>query len=276
MKALLKVEFERAFRSRGLLLSLMVGFILAVVQFIVVVIPRSKNILEYFHGNASTYPYSVFNSWFGMDDTHPYLIIYMTIFPILATLPYAVSYFEDRKKGYIKGLCTRAKRNHYLMAKYAATFVSGGIVVVLPMVFNLILTASVVPSLIPVGNGLFKLCGVAMFADIFYTHPYMYILIYLLMYFVYGGVFASLALACSYIFDYSFFVIIFPFAIYYGIGIISPYARTVATQLINPRFLLTMSQPGIIMEVTFFGEIIIIGILAYAVYMWKGVRNDIF
>jgi len=31
MKALLKVEFERAFRSRGMLLSLMVGFILAVV-----------------------------------------------------------------------------------------------------------------------------------------------------------------------------------------------------------------------------------------------------
>lgn len=276
MRALLKIELGRAYRSRGLTLSLLVGLGIALIQFIVVVLPCAGNILEYFTGDVISYPHSVFSSWIGMDDRNPYLEVFMTLFPILAVLPFGVSYFEDKKKGYIKALCSRAKRRDYLLAKYAAVFVSGGTAVVLPFLFNLLLTASVLPSLVPVGNGLFKICGVAMFADVFFTHPYLHILIYLVMYFVYGGVFASLALACSHLFDFGFFVMLFPFVIYYGLGMIASYIRTPVIKNIAPRVLLTMTQAGGVIASSFFGMALLIGGTAFAVYMWKGVHDDIF
>lgn len=276
MRALLGIELGRAYRSRGLTLSLLVGIGLALIQFVAVVMPCAGNVLESFTGGVASYPHSVFSSWIGMDDRNPYLAVLMTLFPLLAVLPFGVSYFEDKKKGYIKALCSRAKRRDYLLAKYAAVFLSGGTAVVLPFLFNLLLTAAVLPSLVPVGNGLFKLCGVAMFADIFFTHPYLYILIYLMMYFVYGGVFASLALACSHLFDFGFFVMLFPFVIYYGLGMIAPHVRTGAVKNVAPQALLTMTQPGGVVCVSFFGMALLLGVAAFAVYMWKGVRDDIF
>lgn len=276
MKTLIKIEFERAFRSKGLLISLIVGAAIAIIQFAVVVFPVSRNILEFFDGSVNTYPRSVFKWWMGVDSIHPYLRIYVIIFPLLAAIPYASSYFEDRKHGYIKSMCTRVRRRQYLISKYAAVFVTGGIAVTLPMLLNLLLTASVLPSLVPVGNGMFGVGSVCMYSDLFYVHPYLYTFLYMIMYFVYGGVFATLALVCSLIFDYSFFVLLFPFVIYYGLGIIAPYININCIRTINPRMLLSMSSGGIVLIGTFFGEALIIGVIAYAFYMWKGVRSDIF
>ena len=274
MKVLIKIELERALRSKGLLISLIVGFAIAITQFVVVVFPVSKHILAFFDGSANTYPRSVFNWWIGVDGLHPYLRIYLTIFPLLAAIPYASSYFEDRKYGYIKSMCTRVKRRQYLISKYAAVFVAGGVAVTLPMLLNLLLTASVLPSLVPVGSGNF-LGSVCMFSDIFYVNPYWYIFIYMLMYFMYGGVFATLALVCSQIFDYSFLVLMFPFVIYYGLGIITPYISIDSIRSFNPRQLLSMQAGGCILIGTFFGEALLIGIISYALYMWKGVHSDI-
>jgi len=274
MKALIKIEFERAFRSKGLLISLIVGFSVAIIQFVVIVFPASKHILTYFDGSINTYPNSVFSWWIGVDGFHPYLRIYLTIFPLLAAIPYATSYFEDRKYGYIKCMCTRVKRRQYLISKYVAVFVVGGAAVTLPMLLNLLLTASVLPSLVPVGNNMF-LGSVCMFSDIFYVHPYLYIFIYILLYFMYGGVFATLALACSLIFDFSFFVLLFPFVIYYGLGIIAPYFNFDSIRSFNPRILLSMQAGGAVLIGTFVGEALMIGIIAYALYMWKGVHSDI-
>jgi ABC-type transport system involved in multi-copper enzyme maturation permease subunit len=275
MKTLLKIEFERAFRSRELLISLIIGLIITIVQFVVVVLPVSNHILTFFEGSAISYPRSVFNWWVAVDGLHPYLRIYLTIFPLLAAIPYASTYFSDRKQGYMKYICSRTNRKSYLFAKYVSIFVSGGIAVTLPMLINLLLTASVLPSLIPVGTGNF-LSSSCIFSDVFYVHPYLYITIYMLMYFIYGGVFASLSLLCSKIFDYKFFVLIFPFAIYYGLGIIAPYIKIGNLKSFNPRQILSMNAGACISIGTFFGEALLIGFISYVLYMWKGVKSDIF
>lgn len=276
MKKILKIELERAYRSRGMTVALSIGLILAVVQFFQYVYPWRNHILTFFDGTYMTYPLSVFNMWLGADDTHPWLAIYMTIFPILAALPYGASYFDDKKTGYIKNICIHVKKERYLLAKYIAVFLSSGTTVVLPMLFNLMLTASVMPSLIPSMNGLFAPGSSGMFANIFHCHPYVYIFIYLVMYFIYGGVFASIALAVTEGAEYRFIVLLSPFCIFYATGLISQFVRHPYIMEIGMRRLLTMTQYRGISEYTFFGEAFIIAIISFVIYFVRGMANDIF
>lgn len=266
MKQVIKLEFERAFRSRGMTLSLIIGYSIAVIHFIKYVLPKSQNILRFFDGMHYSYLASVFNTWLGIDVISPWLNIYMTIFPILAVLPYGASWFED-KRGYVRSIVIRTDRTKFLLAKYFAVFVSGGIVVILPMLLNLMLTASVLPSLLPSLNGLFPVSGGGMFAGIFYTRPYLYIGIYLIMYFVYGGVFASLALAAAIFINNRYFVLLVPFMCYYGTGMLTVFINNPVLKELSLIRVLNMTQYRSISEYTFFGEAVVWGVFGIIIYI---------
>lgn len=276
MWKMLKIEIERAFRSRGMTLALILGYALALVQFVLVVFPASKNILQFFDGTVMTYPYSVFNKWMAMDDRHPWNAVYMTLFPVLAVLPYGASWLDDKKSGYIKNVCVRVKKSNYLMAKYVAVFVSGGVTVVVPLLLNLMLTCAVLPALTPSMNGLFPVGGTAMFAGIYYTNPWLYTAIYMVMYFVYAGVLATLATAASGWGCQRFMVLLFPFVIHFGSGIVAGFLYNPVIKEIGMRRLLAMTQYRSVTEYAFFGEALLFGILAMVTYLVKGLKNDIF
>ncbi len=273
---ILIIEMERAFRSRGLTLALLLGYALALVQFAVVVLPVSQDILRFFDGTVMTYPYSVFNQWMAMDERHPWNNIYMTLFPLLAALPYGASWLDDRKSGYVKNVCVRVRKGTYLTAKWAAVFVSGGVAVVLPLLLNLMLSCAVLPALVPSLNGLFPVGGTAMFAGIYYTMPWLYTGIYIGMYFIYGGVLASLATAFSGWVRQRFLVLLFPFVIHFGSGIVSGLLYNPVLKEIGMRRLLAMTQYRSVTEYVFFGEALVLGITALLLYLVKGCRDDIF
>lgn len=275
MKRILKIELERAYRSRTMTAALGIGYLIAIIQFIKVVFPRTQSVLGYFDGTVITYPYSVFNAWLGMDDVNPWLSIYLMIFPILAALPYGASWFEDWKSGYVKNICLKVKRWKYMLAKYIAVFLSGGTTVVLPLLLNLLLTASVLPSLLPSMNGLFGVGGVGMFAGIFYTHPYVYTFIYLIMYFIYGGVFSTIALAAANFIKYKFIVVLAPFMVYFLLGILGDILKLPYIMEIGTRRLLAMTQYRSVSEFAFFGEALLIGAAALAVYFMGRTEDDI-
>ncbi len=276
MKRVMKIEFERAYRSIGMKAALGIGLFIAVIQFIQYSYPWRNHILTWFSGSDNEYPLSLFNMWIGVDDTHPWLAVYMTIFPILAAMPYGVSYYLDIKSGYVRNVCVRSGKKKYLAAKYFAVFVSAGTTVLIPMIFNLLLTAAFFPALIPSMNGLFAPGGVGMFAGIFYTNPWLYVLIYLMMYFIYGGVLASISIAVTDFIRNSFLILLFPFIIYYGTGLLSPFIRVDFIKEISMRRLLTMTQYRSISEYTFFGLPLLIGFISLTVYCVRGIKNDIF
>lgn len=276
MIKLLKLEFERAFRSRGMTAALICGYAIAIIQFVCVPLANSHDILRFFDGSNLTYPYTVFGSWLGMDDTHPWDLMYRYLIPLLAVLPFGATYFSDIRAGYIKNICTRTAKWKYLAAKYVAVFVSGGVTVVLPMLLNLLLTAAVLPSLAPSTNSLYSIFGGSMFATLFYEHPYGYIALYLFMYFIYGGVFSSLALLMKGMARYRFEVVLFPFVVYYILGLTTGYFVWLPIGVISPRHLLSMTQGIRMTEAVFFGEPVIIGIMVMVIYAWMGVRDDIF
>lgn len=80
MRKLLRIDIERMIKSPGMWVSLFISLALVIAQFITVVLPESKDVLQFYTGDAMTYPDSVYNIWFGADAQHPFRITYLTIF----------------------------------------------------------------------------------------------------------------------------------------------------------------------------------------------------
>lgn len=272
MKELIKIEMKRAARSKSFYVSLGVGLMITIAHIFMIVYERALNPLKFFHGGMGQYPYSVFNSWIG-GGYSPNMTVYLTLFPILATLPFALTYSSDIKSGYTKNIFTRTKKINYYVSKYIATFVFGGLAVVIPMIMNLMITVAMLPALKPVGNGTFTI-AVYLWSDIFYKNPFLYIFMFMIVYFIYGGVFASIALAGHYLVDNIFLLTILPFIIYYSLGIISSYLLGIEwLRSISPSRMLNISN-SYTTELSLIGVAVIIGVICFAIFLRKGVKDD--
>ncbi len=155
---------------------------------------------------------TAYENWILFEpNTYRYVLIF--VMPILAVLPYGTSYYTDLKSGYVKQIATRISMKTYTRIKYMATFLSGGIVIVLPLVIQFLLTATIYPLHKPYRfNG--SMNGEYSFVvDIFYEHPMIYTIFRLLLVFIVAGLLATVALFISkYIYNL-FSVFITPFAI---------------------------------------------------------------
>lgn len=276
MKEMIKIEQERVWKNWSFWLALAIGILIAAAQIIAEVWQKSQNIGGGYSNTADYYLPSVFNSWIGGSGFSPYGVAYRTVLPILTTLPCAITYFTDRRKGYVKNLFTRTNRYHYCIAKYLVNFVAAGFVVVIPLLLNLLVTACLLPSLVPSTNNMFAPISGGMLAYVFYGCPYLYIAIYMVFYFVYGGVFATLALALVGWIDNIFMFTICPFLMYYFLGVISLYVYNIKWGTLNPNYILWLTQPYTVRLYTVVLEALVIGLVSTVIYFWRGMKDDVF
>ena len=119
MKAVLKIEFQRLFRSVTFYISLGIGLILTMTQFVMVGLQESMHILDAYSPKGISEPSGVFSSYFGMAGPPlVYRQIYYLILPILAGFAYATTFCADHNSGYVKNLYTRTNKKYYYAAKY--------------------------------------------------------------------------------------------------------------------------------------------------------------
>ena len=136
---LLRIELKRLFKSKLFYVSLFIGLALSVGGFIECAKPH-LNITNGFNGGVETYPFSVFNSWMGMFmGLKPISTSYLYIFMLLAALPYCGFFCRDNKNQYILQYYSRMSKNKIHAARFIATFISGGLVTMLPLLLNLCL-----------------------------------------------------------------------------------------------------------------------------------------
>ena len=100
-----KTEWERMINGRMFWLSIFVGCIIALIQIVAEVFPCASHVLEFYSGKWGE-PRSLYKFWMGMNYASPYKEIFLTILPILAMMPHALSYYMDCKSGYIKSVYT--------------------------------------------------------------------------------------------------------------------------------------------------------------------------
>ena len=134
--------------------------------------------------------------------------------PILATLPFGSSFYDDINRGYARNVCVRAKKKYYLVAKYIAVFVSGGCVVAIPMVLSFLISSIFLPTMLPEASYTFtNIYPAYKWADLFYVQPLLYTSIYIFITFLFRSN-SKFVIVYYILFKQKFVTFVFPFFIY--------------------------------------------------------------
>lgn len=269
MTSIFKFELKRAFINRSFVIALLIGCLISILQ----IIDFPLNYAFDMQLMINSYPQSVFNSYIGLSIFSVWTFVFYMIFPLLASLPYADSYLSDIKNGYVKQIFTRVSKVKLLFAKLVSVFVSGGTVVVIPLLLNLFLTQLCVPSVIPdASTGMFPIFGNAFLSELYYSNPFGYILIFDLIIFITAGVLSCTALAFSYIVKYKYIVLIIPFLLFmvisFGAEMIGNNSLNISEWIIPTQLSQPLNLPIVIAELT------VIFAATCIIYFYKGLKND--
>ena len=274
MKRMMKIELRRAFTSTGFVLALIIGCLIAVVHWALFVLPVSVTLAEYVAMNKPMmYPGWLYTSWIGSDTTAIPAYLLFLILPIIAVLPHADTFFTDAGSGFIQNICIRTNRRHYYIAKYTATFLSGGTVTTISFLLNFLLSCLVLPAMHPEASAFTSSIGEAStFPHLFFNLPLLYVGVYFLIIVLFCGLLATISLISSYFAGYRFLVVLTPFLLYLTACAIFQLIGLADWQPIN---LLDPSYPGNTLVAIFVECILLILFTQYG-FIVKGAREDIF
>lgn len=171
---------------------------------------QAKTQIEYNVGITSI---TLFNRWIGGERQSLGFSAFFFIFPLLMTLPYGDSYCVERNIGYERNVIIRCGRVRCFLSKYIAVFLSGALAFTIPLLFNFIMVSLFVPSFTPDSSWMlyYGMTSTSMLSNLFFTRPFLYILIYFIIDFIFGGLIACLALFFSLLVRNRFVVVILPF-----------------------------------------------------------------
>ena len=180
MKPVIKFEFYRAFRSRGFYVALLLGTALAI-----------GDIVLFHNAFRDTIDAKVvMQTWIGTDYQFVTNSLFYALLPILAALPYAGTYYEDIKTGYLKNILLHTSRRGYYMAKSFVVFVMAAITVMIPLLLDLMAVMTIYPLRMPERLEFLAagILDVNLFSGLYETNGALYALAFILL----DGLFAGL------------------------------------------------------------------------------------
>ena len=273
MKELLKMEGKRVRESRTFRIALIIGILITVSQYIMYVLPCVKYLDTYKENPfGSMCPHTWYEKWIGGETISSQAYLFFMLIPVLAVLPHGTSLAADHTSGYIYHLFSRRKKEEYYIAKYIVTFVSGGVVVIVPLLVNLFLSVCTLPSILPdKSTGTSMIAGDMMWVDLYYPHPNMYIFAYLVLIFVFSGLIATLALTIGTYERNVFLISIVPFVCY-----LFMYALCYSLDRVELAPFAFLSPAQRVEHVSFsivLLEMFILWAVSGGVYLWK-IKKD--
>lgn len=196
MRTSLRTELYKALHNRMFFSALGIGIIISLIN----VVQCSGTVQEYTNWllrvisegrsmSTSYIGFSLFINWMGTNLISFSRSLFFFIWPVLAAMPYGWSYSSERRSGYYNQVASRSSRKRYFCSKYIAVFVSGGLAVAVPLLFDLLANALVSPDAVPdvtlmiqpISNGCFL-------SGLYYTHPWVFALIWCFVDFLWGGI----------------------------------------------------------------------------------------
>ncbi|MDE6026230.1 MAG: hypothetical protein K2G45_12360 [Lachnospiraceae bacterium] len=204
---ILRAEYCKMRKSRSFKLCLLAGVVFVILHSIYVYknlyMQNEQRLLDITNTsnngalNTEWYEMGILQGWIGTEPFSGYNNIFFLVFPLLAAVPYGVSLYYEQKKGLTANIEGGSMRQYYT-SKYLMTFLSGGISVSTPLVVSLIISACYLPA---VGTDPLALqtmiTNYDMFADQFFDLPVLYALIFIIIDFIVGGLFACMTLVIS-------------------------------------------------------------------------------
>lgn len=212
MKRILCFEMKRAVKSGGFLISLLMSCLIVLLDFV---------LFNSMYAGAAK-EHNALEAWIGTDFQFAYNSLFYVLFPIIAALPFAGSYYTDLQSGYIKNICTRVSRKSYYAAKYCAVFLSAAMAVMLPLLLSLFLCMGIYPMRRP-DKLLFLTAGIIdvnLMPELFNLHPFVYCLLFILIDGVFAGMISMFSVCIAERVESFFSAIAVPFAIYILWGVL--------------------------------------------------------
>ena len=222
---------------------------------------------------------SVFSKWVGIEAYTSGYSLFFVIFPLLVCIGYGWSYRREMDAGYINQVVSRAGKEKYFMSKYFITFLSGGIILTLPLLINLLVGMTFSNLALPEKVSVYFNMGHRNFlGPLFYTHPLWFCVLYLLTDFAFGGALACLCMTLSYFIKGRVLALPIPFLLLLVWDHISSN-YLIKEDTIYTASLLRMAHPGpigyynpgTVFLLVIFGMLL----LTVLVTVWKVKKSDI-
>lgn len=243
MKNTIKLEIHKAIKNKLFVISVLLGCAITILSLIYQVNVSSLDFAAS-GKNPMISAYTVFSTWIGGDGYSLGASVYFFIFPLLISIPYGWSYCEEKKNGYIGAVVVKAGKTSYFLAKYIAVFLTGGLAMVIPLIFNFLLAMLFFPVATPqpIYSTIYGIYYSSLMSDLFYTYPFLYVFFYLTLDFVYCGLLACICLAVSRWIKQKWVVVILPLficlALTYGQRFIYTSPMTVQYKQTSPLYFL--------------------------------------
>ena len=155
MRANIRTELYKALHNRMFYSALGIGLLISLAN----LVQSAQSVQQYTErisqiiteGRAISTSYvgfSLFINWLGSNLIRFSRTLFFFIWPVLAAMPYSWSYSAERRSGYYNQIAIRSGSTRYYISKYIAVFVSGGLAVSIPLLFDLLVNALISPDAI--------------------------------------------------------------------------------------------------------------------------------
>lgn len=284
MKNTIKAELWKAFHNRMFYLALTIGaFIVAV--------DAAQNIEEVRYytditlwmvseglgiGGSSGFCVAMLSMFYSGVNFTSRLFLYL--WPLIAAIPYGWSYLQERRNGVFNQIVSRTGARTYYAAKYIAVFCSGGAVISLTMLADLLINALICPFAVlsPVDmsgivtNGHFL-------SELFYTHPWAHALIWCGVTFLLGGATACVCFFISSRLRLQALVVLFPFLFYIVLNYICQRIPTLwnSGYALSPLALILVNQYKFNPPEVVFSLLGVLLAVTFAVGYWRVVKHEL-
>lgn len=225
MRDLIKVEIFKLLKSRMFIGVLIIGTCLATWSSLTMIatyysdlgvygiirrMEETGNVSDIYIGMLTLY-----NCWSGGDWRTLGISIFFTISPILACFPCGWTFSEELHGGYLRIIGPKTGRKLYFNSKVITSFISGGVIVIIPQIVSLLTVALFIPAIQPnpLYNMYFGIVHGCAFSNLFYGHPLCCCIVVLIFDFVYGGLFALLSLETAFFVKSRTKTVIIPFIV---------------------------------------------------------------
>lgn len=250
MRQVVSLELKKAFRTKGFYIALVVGLLISLYHTVLIYryayAPNNAEYEEVAEAGEMDkeygywYEIGVLDGWLGTELQSPCNQLFYLLLPFLAVLPYGSQLFSEWNNGYAGQMIIRCGRRRYLTARGIAAFVSGGCVIAIPLLVNFLSIACFMPIIVTDPMALQSVVpGRALLGDLVYEAPALYAAWYIFIDFIYGGLFALMALAITQFCNNGFVLTILPLmfncCMYYGVHNLIPDINAYNISLIpNP------------------------------------------
>ncbi|MBP3038804.1 hypothetical protein J9303_04700 [Bacillaceae bacterium Marseille-Q3522] len=258
---------RRILTGRSFYFALFVGLFLSLYHVQSEIIPL-QNDLQY--GVMFT-PYT---KWFEFGIKSGLISLFWILLPIIVSLPFADTFARDRQSGYLRSILTKGKIKEYFRGLYLVNFLFAGVVITIPLLANIYFAFMFVPNIKPdpVINNLIPLDSTSsFFPDLYYSHPFIHMLFFVALAFIFAGMFATISLSISFFAYNRFVILVSGFLVQMLLSLIAGFTGTNALK--PTLFLLEYGAPNISFPVTMliFGIGMIVSTLFYIIGVKKRV-----